>query len=113
MENEIVEKRAYRRYKRELICRFKDLDSDNPASFSETVTADISEGGLRFRSGTFIPMNHRVSFSIEIPKHPKIEAVVKPAWSHELMSVDQFDTGAAFAVLSPADRAVLRDFIYS
>ncbi len=113
MENQMVEKRAYRRYQRELTCRFKDLDSDNPTSFCETVTTDISEGGLRFRTSWFIPMNHRVSFSIEIPKHPKIEAVVKPVWSHELESVEQFDMGALFVVLSPSDRAVLKDFIYS
>ncbi len=113
MENQPVEKRAYRRFRRELACRFKDLDADSPSPYGETVTTDISEGGVRFRSATYIPSSHRVAVSIEIPKHPKIEAIVKPAWSHELESLEQFDMGSAFTVLSPADRAVLRDFIYS
>ena len=112
-EKSAFEKRAYRRVKRELLCQFKDLDSDNPVSLSETYTTDISEGGLRFRTPKYIPMNHRLAFTIEIPKHSNIEVTARPAWTNELLSVEQYEVGASFSGLSSADKAVLRDFINS
>ena len=108
---EPIEKRSSRRAKCQAISKFKNLDSESPATFYETFISDISEGGIRFRSPKFIPVHHRLSFKIDVPKHPNIEAVAKPAWIKELPNLEQYDIGAQFVILSDTDKTLLKNFI--
>ncbi|GEM_PF-1195650 len=105
-----IEKRSSRRAKCQAISQFKNLDSETPVTFYDTFISDISESGIRFRSPKFIPIHHRLSFKINLPKHLNIEAVAKPAWILELPNLGQYDIGAHFVILSDTDKAVLKNF---
>ena len=80
---------------------------------SETVVQDISEGGIRFRASHFIPVQNKLLFKIQIPKHKCIEAVAQPAWIRGVPSVNQYDIGAKFLSLSDEDREIIRQFTSS
>lgn len=110
-EQPFIERRSIPRVQRELVCRYKDLDSENPAVFHDSLISDVSEQGIRFRSLKDIPLTHQLLFKIEIPGYPDIEAMASLVWSRELPHVQQYDIGARFTALSPADKASLRNFL--
>ena len=102
-------KRKFERAQCEIDSSFKSLEqSSRPVS--ETVVHDISERGIRFRSGDFIPVNHRLLFKINIPNHKTSEALARPAWIREIPSINQYDVGAEFISLSEENREIIRFF---
>ncbi len=106
----IEEKRSSRRASCQAYSQFKNLDSKIPSAYNETFISDISEGGLRFRSPQFIPVHHRLSLKIDIPKAPSIEVIAKPAWIKELPNLEQYDVGVQFLTLSDTDKFLLKKF---
>ena len=106
-----MEKRTHRRVKRELLCQVQDLDSENPRMPHDVYVSDISEGGIRFRNPKFLPLNHRLAFTIEIPKHRNLEVTAKAVWVSEYRSLDQYSIGAYFSNLNGLDKAVLQNYL--
>ena len=105
-----MENRLYKRVACEIAASFRNIDGKN-SNLEETTVRDISEGGVRFRSNTFTPIQDRLSMRLNTSKTRFIEAVVKPAWIRELPNVHQFDIGASFILISKEDKARLHDFL--
>lgn len=108
-----AEKRQHPRARCEFDSSFKNLDLAPASGPSETVVEDISEGGIRFRSGNFIPVHNRLLFRIQIPRQKCIEALAQPAWIREVPHVSQYDIGAKFLSLSEEDREIIRQYTAS
>ncbi len=90
---------------------FTDLDANSADAQGETLVNDLSEGGIRFRAGRFIPIQNKLLFRLRPPGKKTIEALAQPAWIKEIPSVNQFDIGAKFISLSDSDRAIIRSFV--
>ena len=87
------------------------MEGNHTSPSSETVISDISEGGIRFRAGKFIPVQNRLLFRLRLPNQKPIEAVAKPAWIREIPALNQYDIGAEFLSLSDGDREIIRSYI--
>ena len=90
---------------------FTNIDAANRPSLNETTIENISESGIRFRSSQFIPLHHRLSFKLNLPKRKTVEATVQPAWIKEIPSTHQYDIGGRFIMLSEEDRTVIRRYV--
>ena len=110
-EEKGIDKRSARRVKRDLFGYMKDLDSNTPGMPQESYISDISENGLRFRVGKFIPISHRLAFTIELPKRRSIEVALTSAWVSEYGILQVYNMGGAFANISPPDRSLLKEFL--
>ena len=102
------DKRQFRRVSCEVETSFKNLDQPAKKGIGETTISDISEGGVRFRSNHFVPVQDRLLVTLKIPGKKLIETLAKPAWIREIPSVGQFDIGCQFLSLSDEDRAIIR-----
>ena len=103
------DRRRFERVQCEFDSSFKSIE-ESTRSASNAVVQDISEGGIRFRAGKFIPVNHRLLFTIHIPSHKSVEAVARPAWIREIPSLSRYDIGAEFISLAAEDREIIRQY---
>ena len=87
------------------------MDEKGRPSLLETTVQDISEGGVRFRVGKFLPIRERVWVKLSIPRSKPIEVVTKPAWIRELPTIGQYDVGAEFLTLTEEDRQAIRSLV--
>ena len=72
---------------------------------------NISEGGVRFRTNRFIPVQNRLLFRLNVPMKKPIEAIAQPAWIREIPNVNQFEIGAKFLTLTQEDKDIIQDFM--
>ena len=87
------------------------MDDPGRPVLAETYVRDISEGGIRFRSDRFIPVQNRLYFHLNIPRQRPIIIKTKPAWITELPVVNQYEIGAHFIEPSEEDRAQIRRLV--
>ena len=109
----MYEKRRHPRVPCELDSSYNEIDPSSPRRYSETNVQDISEGGIRFRTPYFTPVQNRLLFKINVPNRKNIEVVAQPAWVCELPRLSQYEVGAKFLNLSEEDRIVVRQFASS
>ena len=105
-----MSRRAHLRVKYKLLCHVRDLDSKTKMS-AEIFTEDISEGGLRFRTPDLVPLNHRLSLTIEVPKRKSIEVQAKPVWVSPCQGIDQYMVGVQFIDLPYLERTAIQNFV--
>ncbi len=105
------EKRQHPRALCQIDSLYENLDSPRAKNQFETQVVDLSEGGLRFRAGCFIPVQNRLLFLLRLPKLKAIEVVAQPAWIREVPSIGQYEIGAKFLSISDADRGLIRQYI--
>ncbi len=79
-----------------------------PANLCETTVFDISQGGLRFRTYKFIPLQTRLNFKMKLPKNKSIDSIVEPAWIKEVPHLNLFEIGARFISLDEDDQTLVR-----
>jgi hypothetical protein len=66
--------------------------------FSSNLAKDISQGGLRFNSGTFFPVGRILKLQIKMGQEERILDVLgKVVWVKYLPSLDMYQLGAEFA----------------
>ncbi len=105
------DKRQYTRVACEIDSAYQNLDATHAEAHAETITSDLSEGGVRFRAGRFISVHNRLLFRLRIPGQKPIEALAQPAWVREIPSVSQYEIGAKFLSLSDEDRELIRRYV--
>ena len=105
-----AEKRRHPRVPCELGSSYNEFEPSSPRRHSETNVQDISEGGIRFRTPYFIPVQNRLMFKINIPNQKIVDAMVQSAWIREVPRLSQYEIGARFLSLSEEDRGVIRQF---
>ena len=105
-----VERRRFQRIDSNLPLRYKNLKTATVPMGS--VTKDISEGGMRFKTNEFISLACRLVVEITLPMAPKpIKAISKVAWIRKLSSGEQYELGNQFLEISKEDKALITDYM--
>lgn len=78
----------------------------------ETLTKELSAGGLRCLSHTFLPVSTDVSMEFGfLAGEPLISARGRTVWFRALRESEQFDLGIEFSNISPDDKRRLSAYI--
>ena len=104
-------KRRFERVLTSFPLKYRDLRKTGEESRG-TVTKNVSEGGVRFRSDRFISLACRLVVELNIPSVDKpIKAVSKIAWIKKLPAGDDYEVGNQFLEISRSDKDIIRNFV--
>jgi len=106
----ITERRRSQRMESSLPVKYRNLKmATSPAS---SLTRDISEGGIRFKTTEFISLACRLVVEINIPTVQRpIKAISKVAWIKRLATNDQYEMGNQFLEISKEDKAAINEYV--
>lgn len=105
-----TERRRFQRISSNLPVRYRNLRTATVPMGS--LTKDISEGGIRFKTNEFISLACRLVIEVTLPTVPKpIKAISKVAWIRKVSSGDQYELGNQFLEISKEDRAMITDYV--
>ncbi|HPN57169.1 MAG TPA: PilZ domain-containing protein [Candidatus Omnitrophota bacterium] len=66
-------------------------------SFGGCLSWDLSEGGLRFRAYSFIPLNTDLSVEFSIDHDQSVTLIARVVWVQKLPHSEQYNLGLEFA----------------
>ncbi len=105
------EKRKFQRIASRFPLKYKDLRKSGEESRG-TISKNLSEGGVRFRSDRFISLACRLVVELNLPALARpIRAVSKIAWIRKLPAGDDYEVGNQFLEISRDDKALIQDYI--
>ncbi|MFA5499836.1 MAG: PilZ domain-containing protein [Candidatus Omnitrophota bacterium] len=108
--NSSTDRRRSPRIDSNLPVKYRNLKLTNPSLGS--LTKDISEGGVSFKTNEFISLACRLVVEITIPTLQRpIKAISKVAWIKKNPSDDHYELGNQFLEISKEDRAVISDYV--
>ena len=106
----VIEKRRFQRIDSDLPVRYKNIKTATVPVGS--LTKDISEGGIRFKTNEFISLACRLVVEITLPTVQRpIKAISKVAWIRKLSSGDQYELGNQFLEISKEDKGLITDYV--
>ncbi len=106
----VVEKRRFRRIDSNLPLRYKNIKT--AAVPMGSLTKDISEGGISFKTNEFISLACRLVVEITLPTAQRpVKAISKVAWIRKLSSGEQYELGNQFLEISKEDRNLITDYV--
>lgn len=105
-----AERRKFQRVDSNLSVRYKNLKTATvPIS---SLTKNIGEGGIRFRTNEFISLACRLVVEITLPALARpVKAISKVAWIRKVSPGDQYELGNQFLEISKDDRAAISDYV--
>jgi len=107
----IEEKRRFARIHGRFAVKYKDMRKKDEG-FRGTVSKNLSEGGVRFRSDRFISLACRLVVELNVPELTKpIRAISKIAWIKKLPAGDDYEAGNQFLEMSRQDREIIQDLV--
>ena len=107
------EKRRYKRIESKLPLQYKNLRKPGEPP-TGSLTKNISEGGICFKSNEFISLACRLVVEISLPTAPKpIKAIAKVAWIKKTPNGDQYELGNQFLDMTKEDKAQIINFVNS
>lgn len=109
-----TEKRKSRRIKTHIPVRYRTLRGRPGVVGASSITKDLSEGGIRFRTAEFIAMSCRLILELDIPMFTKpIKAISKVAWLRKLPSGEDYDVGNQFLEMSKENKKLVSEYVDS
>mgnify|MGYP001357077759 FL=1 len=106
----VVERRRFQRIDSNLPLRYKNIKAATVPMGS--LTKDISEGGIRFKTNEFISLACRLVVEISLPTAQRpIKAISKVAWIRKLTSGEQYELGNQFLEISKEDKGLITDYV--
>ena len=102
--------------------RHKRVDSNFPVQYRNlrkagipsagTISRNLSEGGVCFKSNEFVSLACRLVLEITLPNSTKpVKAISKVAWIRKVPSSDQYELGNQFLEITKEDRSALMNFV--
>lgn len=108
---EFTEKRKYRRVDIAIPLRYKELRGNSYLS-KGTLTKNISEGGVRFRTHKFLSLACHLVVEMSLPSIAKpVKSIAKVAWIKKLPAGDDYEVGNQFLAMSNEDESVLSEYM--
>lgn len=105
------EKRKSPRIESRFPLKYRDMKRSGE-EFRGTVSKNISEGGIRFRSDRFISLACRLVVELNLPAIAKpIRAVSKITWIKKLPVGDDYEVGNQFLEIAREDKEIIREFV--
>ncbi len=109
--NVVEEKRRYTRVPSLVPLQYRSLKNLKEGS-TGTLTHDIGEGGVRFKSNEFISLACRLLLEINLPLGDKpIKAISKVAWIRKSPEQKEYEIGNQFLEISKEDRERIMQFV--
>ena len=107
------EKRRFSRVPTSFPVKYKDMRKTGQ-EYRGSITKNVSEGGVRFRSDRFISLACRLIVELNLPALDRtVRAVSKIAWIKKLPVGDDYEIGNQFLEISREDKEAIRDFVSS
>jgi len=107
----IEERRKFQRVGFNLPLQYKNLRKSGEIA-TGSLTKDIGEGGVRFKSNEFISLACRLVVEINLPTITKpIKAISKVAWIRKIPATDEYELGNQFLEMSREDKSHVTDFV--
>lgn len=111
LSNVIEEKRRYPRVEYNLPVQYRNLKKA-VALPTGSLSTNISEGGVRFKSNEFISLACRLVLEITLPTTSKpIKAISKVAWIRKLPTGEAYELGNQFIDMTKEDKVHILAFI--
>ena len=105
------EKRKYQRIPSGFPVKYRDLNRPE-TECRGTVSKNVSEGGVRFRSDRFISLANRMVVELNLPTLSRpVRAVSKITWIKKLPAGGDYEVGNQFLEISREDRDAIRTFV--
>ena len=105
-----MEKRRFQRMDSNLPLRYKNIRTATVPMGS--LTKDISEGGISFKTNEFISLACRLVVEVTLPTSQRpIKAISKVAWIRKLSFGEQYELGNQFLEISKEDRNLITDYV--
>ena len=105
------EKRRFERIHGSFALKYRDMRKKDEG-FRGTMSKNLSEGGVRFRSDRFISLACRLVVELNVPELAKpIRAVSKIAWIKKLPAGDDYELGNQFLEISRQDKEIIQGLI--
>jgi len=109
--NSSEEKRRHKRADMLISVQYKNLKKIGEPSLG-SISRNISEGGVCFKSNSFISLACRLVLEITLPALPKpIKAISKVAWIKKIPVGDQYELGNQFLEMTKEDRMHIANFM--
>ena len=107
----VEEKRRFRRIGSSFPLKYRDLNKSEVDSRG-TISKNVSEGGIRFRSDRFISLACRMVVELNLPAIEKpIRAVSKITWIKKLPAGGDYEVGSQFLEIAREDKELIREFV--
>jgi c-di-GMP-binding flagellar brake protein YcgR len=112
--NEFDEKRKFTRMKTHIPVRYRKLRNGAGSSGEGSLSRDLSQGGIHFRTNEFISMACRLILELDIPMLTKpIKAISKVAWIKKSDAGKDFEVGNQFLEISKKDKELISEYVDS
>ena len=89
----VDEKRNFHRFDRAQPVRIQFKD---PRQFGGSLSCDLSEGGARVHLSDFIPLNTKLTLSIQLVDDRIVECLCRVAWVEKNRFSDRYQAGLEF-----------------
>jgi c-di-GMP-binding flagellar brake protein YcgR len=107
----VIEKRRFPRLDCSMPVQYKRIGSDDE-DFSQTLTRDISEGGIRMIVEEYVPINSRITLIASFPfKNKKVKAFSKIVWSKRHSVQTSYELGVEFIGITTTARKDIAQFV--
>jgi len=108
------EQRRHERVKTHIPIRYRKLRDTAGMSGASSLSKNISQGGIRFRTAEFISMACRLILELDIPMFNKpVKAISKVAWIRKAGSGDDYEVGNQFLEISKKDKELITEYVDS
>lgn len=112
--NDNAEKRQYPRVQTHIHVRYRNLRDGAAVPGESSISADLGEGGVRFRAGEFISMACRLILELDIPICSKpIKAISRVAWIKKADEGNDYEIGNQFLEMSKQDKDLVSEYVGS
>lgn len=112
--NENTEKRKHSRVKTHIPVRYRNLRDGAGIEGSSSISKNLSQGGIRFRTAEFVSMACRLILELDIPMLTKpVKAISKVAWIRKATSGDDYEVGNQFLEMSKEDKVLVSEYVDS
>ena len=109
--NMVTEQRRYQRVECNLPLQYRNLKGKGLYP-TGSLTGNISEGGVCFKSNEFISLACRLVVEINLPTLAKpVKAIAKVAWIRKVPSGEQYELGNQFLEILKEDKNHIINFV--
>ncbi len=109
-----TEKRKNPRVKTHIPVRYRKLRQGAGVDGASSITKNMSQGGIRFRTAEFISMACRLILELDLPMFTKpVKAISKVAWIRKAPSGSEYEVGNQFLEISKKDKELISEYVDS
>lgn len=109
-----MDKRKHPRVETHIPIRYRKLRDGAGIKGTSSISNNLSQGGIRFRTAEFVSMACRMIVELDIPRLTKpIKAISKVAWIRKVGSENDFEMGNQFVEMSKKDKDIISEYVNS